>query len=374
MAAFALLVFMTPSIAGWGQVSSAAPANGNSYVVAAYVNSKYYALPNGTVNGSTIQGVEIALNSANKVSTSDATGKTWTLVEGTGTNSGQYYITYTSGSDTYYLYKNGTGASNYNFAVNKTSKNYWSFTTNGTGYTVAAVDRGSNNINIQCNSGTFRCYSTATSIILLEIGDTPSVPYTVTLGDDNTTLTESSAGAGVTLPSRPDVSPYTFAGWSETNLTEETTTATVIPAGEYHPMDDITLYPIYSRSESGATTWTKVVSSSVAGHPSGITEGVYALLTGSDKAFNGVISSGHGQSTTDAFAFTDNVATSAPTGTCEITMIPVMNGDAILGYKMYNADYGYLYASAASSGAALTAPVSAKTVSGASSAGISEVS
>lgn len=195
MAALALLLFMMPSMVAWGQVQSAAPANGNSYVVAAYVNSKYYALPNGTVGGATITGVEITLNSVNKVSTSDATEKTWTLVEGTGTNAGQYYITYTSGSDTYYLYKNGTGNTNYNFAVNKTSKNYWSFTTNGTGYTVTAIGRGSNNLNIQCNSGTFRCYSTATPIILLEIGDTPTVPYTVTFGDDNTTLTETSAGA-----------------------------------------------------------------------------------------------------------------------------------------------------------------------------------
>ena len=45
----------------WGQVSSAAPANGKSFVVAAYVSSKYYALPNGTVNGGQISGVEISL-------------------------------------------------------------------------------------------------------------------------------------------------------------------------------------------------------------------------------------------------------------------------------------------------------------------------
>ena len=144
MAALALLVFMAPSMVGWGQVASAIPSNGNSYVVAAYVDNKYYALPNGTQNGNTIAGSEITLNSVNKVNTSDASGKTWTLVEGTGTNSGQYYITYTSGSDTYYLYKNGTGATNVNFAVNKTSKNYWSFTVTSNGYTVAAVDRGSN--------------------------------------------------------------------------------------------------------------------------------------------------------------------------------------------------------------------------------------
>lgn len=264
LAALALLVFMMPCMTGWGQVSSVAPVDGNSYVVAAYVNNKYYALPNGTVNGGTIVGVEITLNSANKVSTSDASGKTWTLEEGTGTHSGQYYIKYTSGSDTYYLYKNGTGGTNYNFAVNKTSKNYWSFTTNGTGYTVTAIDRGSNNLNIQCNSGTFRCYSTATPIILLEIGD--ATPCTVTLGDDNTQLTETSAGAGVTLPSRSDVSPYTFAGWITDNITNETTTApeTIIPAGTYYPTANITLYPVYTRTVASSTPQEVTASVSIS--------------------------------------------------------------------------------------------------------------
>ena len=165
------LVVGTSSV--WGQVSSATPTNGGTYVVAAYVNNKYYALPNGTVNGSTIAGTEITLNVMNKVNTSTASGKTWTLEE--GTTSGQFYLKYTSGSDTYYLYKNGTGGSNYNFAVNKTNKNYWSFSPNGTGYTVTAIDRGTNNTKIQCNSGTFRCYSSATPIRLLEVGDVPAL-------------------------------------------------------------------------------------------------------------------------------------------------------------------------------------------------------
>ena len=167
-------IMLCVGVGAWGQVSSVAPADGKSYVIAAYVNSKYYALPNGTVNGSTITGVEISLNKLNKVNTSDAAGKTWTLEEGTEGNAGKYYLTYTSGSDTYYLYKNGTGKNNYNFAINKTSKNYWSFTTNGTGYTVAANGRGDNNVNVQCNAGTFRCYSEATPIILLEIGNVPT--------------------------------------------------------------------------------------------------------------------------------------------------------------------------------------------------------
>ena len=354
MAALALLVFMAPSMVGWGQVPSAAPANGYSYVVAYYANNKYYALPHGT-SANVWDATEVSLNSVNKVDETAAASLAWTLTE--GSTSGQFYLTYTSGTNTYYLYKNGgTSNSNYNIkgTTSTSERHYWEFTlnTNNNSYAVKSLKANTGNTIYlgYATVGKFGVYSDITNIILLEIGNVPTVPYTVTLGDDNTTLTETSAGAGVTLPSRSDVYPYTFVGWSLTNLTEETTTATIIPAGEYHPAADITLYPVYSRTESGATTWTKVVSSNVAGHPSGITEGVYALLTGSDKAFNGVISNGHGQSTTDAFVFTDNVATNTPTGTCEITMIPVMNGDAVLGYKMYNAEYGYLYASAASSG------------------------
>ena len=72
--------------------------------------------------------------------------------------------------------------------------------------------------------------------------------YTVTLGDDNSTLN----GEVVTLPSRSDIGDYTFAGWSGTNVSSETTTApTIIPAGEYTPTADITLYPVYTKSEGG---------------------------------------------------------------------------------------------------------------------------
>ena len=186
----------------WAQVTSLAPADEGSYVIAAYVNSKYYALPNGAVGGGTIAGTEITLNAVNKVNTTDAAGLTWTLKKGTDANANFYHIEYTSGSDTYGLYKNGTGGTNYNFAVNKTSRTYWSFTANGTGYTVAAEDRGTtNNVNIQCNNGTFRCYSTATPIILLEVGDAPSgTTAAPTISGDtpfltNTTVTINNAAS-----------------------------------------------------------------------------------------------------------------------------------------------------------------------------------
>ncbi len=178
----------------------------------------------------------------------------------------------------------------------------------------------------------------------IEVTYSPGVAHTVTLDDTGETLTETSVGAGVTLPSRPDGSPYTFAGWSETNITEETTTVTIIPAGVYHPTQDITLYPLYSRPGGSTTTWTLVENFG------NISEGVYAILSDEKKAFNGSISSGHGQST-NAFVFgSDNVATSVPEGICEITMEPVMSGNTVLGYKMHNEELGYLYVNGTSSG------------------------
>lgn len=79
----------------------------------------------------------------------------------------------------------------------------------------------------------------------------PAIPYTITLGDDNTKLTEASAGAGVMLPERENVGVYYFAGWSEISLgSEETTTKPdYVNAGNYYPSKDVTLYPVYTRLE-----------------------------------------------------------------------------------------------------------------------------
>lgn len=74
--------------------------------------------------------------------------------------------------------------------------------------------------------------------------------YTVTLGDNSATLTQTTEGGNVTLPTREGNSTYTFAGWSTTNNTVETTTApTIIKAGDYKPTANITLYPMYKRVE-----------------------------------------------------------------------------------------------------------------------------
>ncbi|MCR4665418.1 MAG: chitobiase/beta-hexosaminidase C-terminal domain-containing protein, partial [Paludibacteraceae bacterium] len=79
--------------------------------------------------------------------------------------------------------------------------------------------------------------------------------YTVTLKDDNSTLSQASAGATITLPSREGCVGYTFAGWTKTwtSVQASWTTAapTIITAGSYTPTADENLYPVYTKTESG---------------------------------------------------------------------------------------------------------------------------
>lgn len=169
--------------------------------------------------------------------------------------------------------------------------------------------------------------------------------YTVTLSDGGT-LTEAHYGAGVTLPNRTGDGTYTFAGWTTSNIATETTDApTIIPTNvTYHPTENITLYPVYTRSEGSGTVWQKITGSF-----STIGEGIYALITPDGHAFNGELSNGDGQVTSDAFSFdSNNESTTAPSGTFELTLTAVTENDVVVGYTMYNSTKKYLYAKAAS--------------------------
>lgn len=119
----------------------------------------------------------------------------------------------------------------------------------------ASASVSSSTVTITANGDftiTMGAQSRPTSIKITYESDAPAVAYTVTLGDDNTKLTESSAGAGVTLPSRNNVGDYTFVGWSTSNYTEESTNVpTTIAAGKYNPKANVTLYPMYKRTGEG---------------------------------------------------------------------------------------------------------------------------
>lgn len=142
----------------------------------------------------------------------------------------------------------------------------------------------------------------------------------------------------------------TFVGWSESNLGSaegqpaptDLCTAEEMKAKYTSVTGDKTFYAVFATNSGGGgqtITWVKTALDAV-------TEGVYALLTTDGNAFNGTISSGHGLTTTEAFSFTDGVATFAPEGTCEITFTTSSKG-----FTMYNsATSKYLYAKDDASG------------------------
>lgn len=76
------------------------------------------------------------------------------------------------------------------------------------------------------------------------------IEHTVTLKDDNSTLT----GTSVTLPNRSGCPGYSFAGWTKTWTAPQTTwtavAPTIIPAGTYSPANDEELYPVYTDGTS----------------------------------------------------------------------------------------------------------------------------
>lgn len=121
-------------------------------------------------------------------------------------------------------------------------------------------NRGYSFRNWQAVDATTHTYTTTftyevTANVTIKANFDEITKYTITLADDNTELTPEYGGESIVLPSRADANGYTFAGWSETNVAEETTTApTIISAGEYLPTATMPMYPVYTRSEAGGST------------------------------------------------------------------------------------------------------------------------
>ena len=111
------------------------------------------------------------------------------------------------------------------------------------------------NVTIDQNAKTvtYAANSNGSSTINVTFVDLPK--YTVTLEDDGTELEQASYGASVTLPSRTGCTGYTFAGWTKTWTSPQsswtTTAPTIISAGSYTPEADENLYPVYTKTESG---------------------------------------------------------------------------------------------------------------------------
>lgn len=134
-----------------------------------------------------------------------------------------------------------------------------SYTTTGTSFSKDLTGLSAETtyyVRPYATNGNGTAYGTQTSFT------TPALPkYTVTLKDDNSTLTQTSAGASVILPSRTGCTGYTFAGWTKSWVTAQTswitTAPTIIPAGSYTPAGNENLYPVYTKTEDGGGSTTK---------------------------------------------------------------------------------------------------------------------
>ena len=147
------------------------------------------------------------------------------------------------------------------------------------------------------------------------------------------------------LPTPPsDVEDNKFVGWTTTEITSKQSSApsVLFTSASDAPIvtSDAVYYAVYA-SQDGPATWKKLKASELKD------EGVYALITSGGFAFNGIIKEdGKSYYCKTNFSFDkSDIATSAPEDVCELTL--KKSGD---GFSMYNAKYGYLYATAKSSG------------------------
>ena len=146
------------------------------------------------------------------------------------------------------------------------------------------------------------------------------------------------------LPTPPsDVEDNKFVGWTTTEITSKQSSApsVLFTSASDAPIvtSDAVYYAVYA-SQDGPATWKKLKASELK------EEGVYALITSGGYAFSGNIEDGKSYFCQTQFSFNNsNIATSAPEDVCELTL--KKSGD---GFSMYNAKYGYLYATAKSSG------------------------
>ena len=178
---------------------------------------------------------------------------------------------------------------------------------------------------------------TASETYNVTVKEIPTYTYTWMVNGAEVKKTALKEGAAVEVPANPEnIDGKVFTGW----VTTATVDANVAPT--YATIDETakantTYYAVFATLKQGAgEKWVKKAASEIT------EEGVYALITTNGKAFSGIIIDasgsavvkGNGESTTDAFIFdSNNEATSAPEGTCELTF--VKSGE---GFKMLNAD------------------------------------
>ena len=192
-------------------------------------------------------------------------------------------------------------------ATANTGYRFTSWSVTGTGASVT---------NASAASTTFTM-GTANATVTANFEAIPT--HTVTWSVNGVTSTEEvSEGADITFnePASNVPAGYTFRGWSATEiLTPQDDEPTLVTSATMNT-SDITYYAVFA-IDTKTCEWRKMGASD-------ITEtGTYAIITSDGYAFDGTLTSHNGNLTASAFSFTNNIATSAPNGTCELSFIKV---------------------------------------------------
>ena len=178
-----------------------------------------------------------------------------------------------------------------------------------------------------------------------ETKDTYIVTYSAPSG---TTTADVVDGNSVTLPTAEAVDGYTFKGWVTAAIAAETTTAPTVLTGTYTPTASVTLYAVYTRTEtttgSGSSVYTLVTDPAQLQIGSSIIFTMNGTETGAMSATQGT----NNRASVTGGVKSDDLSTFTPAeGT----------GEFVLGYGTTAGTYsfyddgnrGYLYAASSSS-------------------------
>ena len=178
---------------------------------------------------------------------------------------------------------------------------------------------------------------TASKACAITIRELPKYTYTWSVNGKVAQTSTITEGEAVVPPADPEpIGGKVFTGWVTTPTVDAATAPTYATTDETAKANT-TYYAVFATQTAGADKWVRMAAEEVK------EEGIYALVTPSGNAFNGEIVNGHGRATNGAFEFNDeNVATTAPEGTCELTFVKSESAvkDGKVGFKMLNETTG----------------------------------
>lgn len=205
-----------------------------------------------TVSSKALETVGVTISN-NTISTAvNTSGKPYTVTIVSASSSNNYYIKLNSNN-----YLNNTNSKT-DLTTATSGSSQWAFNSNTAGFIIQNTSNNNRFLGGATSAGTtYKAYAASNLTntdypVVVLYKQVQATPHTVTLhnGDDNNpqTLTETAAGAGVTLPTATTSCPnYTFAGWTKTLTAFDP--STFIQAGTYYPSANENLYAVFSTSD-----------------------------------------------------------------------------------------------------------------------------